>query len=80
MVQLYIRDDFSSVTRPVLELKAFRRVTLQPGETRSVSFDIKPSDLWFYNSEMKRVVEQGTFSISAGPSSAQLKTVTLTVV
>ena len=44
VVQLYIRDDISSVTRPVLELKAFRRVTLQPGEKRTVVFDIKPAD------------------------------------
>ncbi|MES3023529.1 MAG: glycoside hydrolase family 3 N-terminal domain-containing protein [Pseudomonadota bacterium] len=80
VVQLYIRDDVSSVTRPVLELKAFKRITLQPGETRSVSFDIKPSDLWFYDSDMKRVVEPGTFTVSAGPSSVQLKAAVLTVV
>jgi beta-glucosidase len=80
VVQIYIRDDVSSVTRAVLELKAFRRITLQPGETRSVSFDIKPSDLWFYNMEMKRVVEPGTFTIFAGPNSVDLKQVKLTVV
>ena len=80
VVQLYIRDDISSVTRPVLELKGFKRITLQPGETRSVSFDIKPSDLWFYNMEMKRVVEPGTFTIFAGPNSVELKQATLTVV
>jgi beta-glucosidase len=66
VVQLYIRDDVSSVTRPLLELKAFQRVTLQPGEKRTLSFDIKPSDLWFYNTEMKRVVEPGSFTIHAG--------------
>ncbi len=79
VVQLYIRDDVSSVTRPLLELKAFKRVTLQPGEARTVSFDIKPSDLWFYNTEMKRVVEPGTFTIFAGPNSVELKSATLTV-
>jgi len=79
VVQLYIRDDVSSVTRPLLELKGFRRVTLEPGESRTVSFDIKPSDLWFYNAEMRRVVEPGTFTIYAGPNSAELKKTTLTV-
>jgi beta-glucosidase len=79
VVQMYIRDDVSSVTRPLLELKGFQRVTLEPGEQRTVSFDIKPSDLWFYNVAMKRVVEPGTFTIFAGPNSVDLKKTTLTV-
>ncbi|MRW90505.1 beta-glucosidase [Duganella sp. FT80W] len=79
VVQIYIRDDVSSVTRPVLELKAFKRVTLQPGEKRTLSFDIKPSDLWFYNTEMQRVVEPGSFTIHAGPNSVDLKSVKLMV-
>jgi len=79
VVQMYIRDDVSSVTRPMLELKGFKRVTLQPGESRTVTFDIKPSDLWFYNVDMKRVVEPGTFTIFAGPNSVDLKKTTLTV-
>jgi beta-glucosidase len=79
VVQMYIRDDVSSVTRPLLELKGFKRVTLQPGETRTVTFDIKPTDLWFYNTDMKRVVEPGTFTIFAGPNSVDLKKATLTV-
>ena len=79
VVQLYIRDDVSSVTRPLLELKGFQRVTLEPGETRTVTFDIKPTDLWFYNADMKRVVEPGTFTIFAGPNSVDLKKATLTV-
>lgn len=79
VVQLYIRDDISSVTRPLLELKGFQRVTLAPGESRSISFDIKPSDLWFFNADMKRVVEPGTFSIFVGPNSVDLKKTTLTV-
>jgi beta-glucosidase len=79
VVQLYIRDDVSTVTRPLLELKGFKRVTLQPGESRTVTFDIKPSDLWFYNTDMKRVVEPGTFTIFAGPNSVDLKKTTLTV-
>lgn len=79
VVQIYIRDDVSSATRPVLELKAFKRVTLQPGERRTLSFDIKPSDLWFYNMRMERVVEPGSFTIHAGPDSVQLKSVKLMV-
>jgi len=69
----------SSVTRPMLELKGFQRVTLEPGEQRTVTFDIKPTDLWFYNADMKRVVEPGTFTIFAGPDSVDLKKTTLTV-
>jgi beta-glucosidase len=79
VVQMYIRDDVSSVTRPLLELKGFKRVTLEPGEKRTVTFDIKPSDLWFYNADMRRVVEPGTFTIFAGPNSVDLKQATLTV-
>jgi beta-glucosidase len=80
VVQLYIRDDISSVTRPVKELKRFKRITLNPGERQTVSFDITPADLQFYNMDMQRVVEPGTFTISAGPNSVDLKTATLTVV
>jgi beta-glucosidase len=54
-------------------------VTLEPGEKRTVTFDIKPSDLWFYNADMKRVVEPGSFTIFAGPNSVDLKKATLTV-
>jgi beta-glucosidase len=79
VVQLYVRDDEATVTRPVIELKRFQRVTLQPGETKTVTFELKPYDLSFYNVGMKRVVEPGTFTISAGPSSATLKSTTLTV-
>ena len=79
VVQLYIRDDVSSVTRPLLELKGFQRVGLEPGESRRIGFDIKPSDLWFFNADMKRVVEPGTFSILVGPNSVDLKKTTLTV-
>jgi beta-glucosidase len=79
VVQIYIRDDVSSVTRPVLELKAFKRVTLKPGEKRTLSFDIKPSDLWFHNTDMVRVVEPGSFTIHAGPDSVNLKSTKLMV-
>ena len=45
VVQLYVRDDAASITRPVIELKRFQRVTLQPGEQRTVAFDLTPDDL-----------------------------------
>lgn len=79
VVQLYVRDDLASVTRPLLELKRFERVTLKPGERRTVRFELTPDDLALWNSEMKRVVEPGTFTLSAGPNSATLKSATLTV-
>jgi len=79
VVQLYVRDDESSVTRPVIELKGFRRVTLTPGEKKTIRFELQPDDLALWNADMKRVVEPGTFTISAGPNSVDLKSTTLTV-
>ena len=79
VVQLYVRDDFSSVTRPVIELKHFQRVTLAPGKRRTVTFELKPDDLALWNAQMKHVVEPGTFTISAGPNSVDLKSTKLTV-
>ncbi|HTU13453.1 MAG TPA: glycoside hydrolase family 3 C-terminal domain-containing protein, partial [Allosphingosinicella sp.] len=79
VVQLYVRDDAASITRPMLELKRFQRVTLQPGERRTVRFTLTPEDLSLWNLQMRRVVEPGTFTISAGPNSVQLKSATLTV-
>ncbi len=81
VVQMYIRDRFSSVTRPVKELKGFRRVFVGPGETRTVEFAITPELLAFYDVRMKRVVEPGEFEIMVGNSSrdTDLETVILTV-
>jgi beta-glucosidase len=79
VIQLYVRDDEASVTRPVLELKRFKRVTLSPGERRTVSFELRPDDLALWNMAMRKVVEPGTFTISAGPNSVDLKSVKLTV-
>jgi beta-glucosidase len=69
VVQMYIRDVVSSVTRPVKELKGFERVSLQPGETKMVSFDITPDRLAFFDIDMKYVVEPGQFEIMIGNSS-----------
>jgi beta-glucosidase len=69
IVQMYIRDKVSSVTRPVKELKGFRRVSLKPGETKTVTFEIKPDHLAFHNINMSYVVEPGEFEIMVGNSS-----------
>jgi beta-glucosidase len=79
VVQVYLRDDVSSVTRPVKELAGFQRVTLKPGETRQVTITIRPDSLALWNREMKRVIEPGTFTIMAGGNSQDLKNATLTV-
>jgi beta-glucosidase len=79
VVQIYVRDKVSSVTRSVKDLKAFKRVTLAPGETRNVSFTLTSEAFQMWNDKMQRVVEPGEFEIMAGPDSANVKTVTLTV-
>jgi len=79
VVQIYVHDLVSSVTRPIKELKAFKRVTLQPGEAKTVSFTLDHRAFELWNLDMKRVVEPGQFEIMAGPNSVDLKTATLTV-
>jgi beta-glucosidase len=81
VVQMYIRDRISSVTRPVKELKGFQKVSLKPGETRTIALDITPELLAFYDVNMKYVVEPGEFEIMIGNSSrdADLQKVVLTV-
>ena len=80
VVQLYIRDDVSSVTRPVKELRGFRRITLNPGETKTVEFTLGPDELSFLNRDMHRVVESGTFTIMVGGNSIDLTNTRLNVV
>jgi beta-glucosidase len=69
VVQLYVRDDVASVTRPVMELRGFRKVRLEPGESRTVRFTLTPDDLAFYDLGMRRVLEPGTFTVFVGGSS-----------
>ncbi len=71
VVQLYVRDEVGSVSRPVRELKAFRRVALRPAESRTVELRIALRDLWFYGLDMKPVVEPGTFRVFVGANSAE---------
>ncbi len=79
VVQLYIRDEVSSVTRPVKELRGFRRITLDPGKTEKVEFTLGPDELSFLNRDMKRVVEPGSFKIMVGGNSVDLTEATLNV-
>jgi beta-glucosidase len=81
VVQMYIRDCVSSVTRPVKELKGFQKIALKPGEKKTVSLDITPELLSFYDVKMKFTVEPGDFEIMIGNSSrdADLQKVVLTV-
>jgi len=81
VVQLYIRDKVSSVTRPVKELKGYKRVHIKVGETKNVIFEITPESLAFYDIDMNFVVEPGSFNIMTGSSShfKSLKTIELTI-
>ncbi len=79
VVQLYLHQLVSSVTRPVKQLVGFRRVTLAPGESTTVQFSLSRDALALWDEHMKRVVEPGTFAIMAGPDSVDLRTATLDV-
>lgn len=74
IVQLYIGDPAASISRPVKELRNFRKIALAPGETKTVAFRITPADLKFYNSNLDYVWEPGEFNVSVGPNSRDLKT------
>ena len=69
VVQLYIRDVAASMTRPVKELKGFKRISLKPGENNELNSRSGPEHLGFYNREMKYVVEPGEFKVLVGSSS-----------
>lgn len=77
--QLYIHQRVSSVTRPVLALRGFQRVHLQPGEKTTVTFILSPADLSIYGEDMKPVVEPGAFDLFVGSSSDTTLTTTLQV-
>jgi beta-glucosidase len=78
-VQIYVRDKVSSVTRSVKDLRAFKRITLAAGASQNVSFTLDEQAFRMWNDKMERVVEPGEFEIMAGNSSANVKSVTLTV-
>jgi beta-glucosidase len=79
IVQLYIRDIYSTSTRPVKELKAFRKISLKAGESREVTFDLTTEDLKYYNHDLDYVCEPGDFEIMIGPNSRDVKSVKLTL-
>jgi beta-glucosidase len=79
VVQVYVHDQVASVTRPIKELKAFERVTLQPGERRTVRFTLGPEAFRMWDIDMNEVVEPGLFDILAGPNSEDLKSATLEI-
>jgi len=80
IVQLYIHDLVSSVTRPVMELKDFKRISLAQGESKTVEFVITPDKLSFLDLNMNRIVEPGWFDIMVGTSSVKYQTAKLEVV
>ena len=69
VVQLYIRDVVGSVTRPVKELKGFRKIFLKKGEKQTVSFEITEEELKFYNADLEFVAEPGLFDVFIGTNS-----------
>ena len=80
VVKLYIKDIESSVERTIMSLRGFKRIMLNPGESRTVTFSIKPEDLAYYDPGKKAdIVESGSFDILIGPSSAKLQKVRLEV-
>jgi len=78
--QMYIHQKIASVTRPVKELKGFHRITLKPGERRTVEFTITPETLSMLNADMHKVVEPGEFEVMVGADSAHTTTAVLNVV
>lgn len=79
IVQLYIHDRVASLSRPVKELKGFRRIRLKAGESRRVNFTITPSLLTFYNNDLREVLAPGDFDVMIGPNSRDVKAAVLKV-
>ena len=73
VVQLYTRQMVGSITRPVKELKGFKKIELNAGESKKISFTITENDLRFYNSDLKYVAEPGAFKLFIGTNSRDTK-------
>jgi len=73
VVQLYLHDVVASVTRPLKELRGFKRITLKPGEKQTVTFLLLPEQLSFLDQNMQRVIEPGVFEILMGSSSEDIR-------
>ena len=78
--QMYIHQRVGSVTQPVMQLQGFQRITLKPGEKKTVEFPITPDTLAILDINMNRTVEPGMFDIMVGPSSAETQKVPLEVI
>ena len=72
VIQLYINDVVSSLTRPVLQLKGFRRLSLQPGENAAIEFALPIKELACYDLNMQLAVEPGVFTVMVGTSSKNI--------
>ena len=79
VVQLYVRDESASITRPVKELKGFEKIALKPGEGKEVVFDITDEQLGFYDNRMNFVVEKGDFTFMVGTNSRDVDAVSYTL-
>ena len=79
VVQFYIRDMVGSIARPVQELKGFERISLKPGESRTVTFTIDAELLKFYNKDLEYVCEPGQFEAMIGPNSRDVQRKTFTL-
>ena len=79
VVQLYVRDEAASITRPVKELKGFEKIALKPGESKEVVFDITDEQLGFYDNRMNFVVEKGDFTFMVGTNSRDVDSVSYTL-
>jgi beta-glucosidase len=73
VIQLYIQDEYASLPRPVKELKGFVRVTLKPGETKSITFNLPVNQLAYYDEDLQLVVEAGKFIVMIGSSSEDIR-------
>lgn len=73
VVQLYVRDEYASVARPIKELKGFKKISLKPGEEKKVAFRISTDQLAFYDDQMRLVVEPGFFKVMVGRSSEDIR-------
>jgi len=73
VVQLYLRDPIATVARPVKQLAGFKRITLQPGESQTVSFAVDIGQLAFYDRKMEFVVEPGEVQVMVGSSSEDIR-------
>ena len=74
VVQLYVKDDFASVARPAMELKRFRRITLEPGEKRTLEFSLEKDAFAFFDAVSDSwIVEPGSFEIMVGSSSRDIR-------